>query len=107
MPAFHNANSKFRDAKQRRRPMPFGPPLMDRNPCFPWHQRIGPTPMETAMPLAPVLARPTPAPAPDLPPVESLQSTHHELLLALDQLTRLLRGIGDHGATPELRAIAH
>ena len=59
------------------------------------------------MPLAPVLARPTRAPAPDLPPVESLQSTHRELLLALDQLTRLLRDIGDQGATPELRAIAH
>jgi hemerythrin-like domain-containing protein len=59
------------------------------------------------MQLAPASSRPVRSPGPAVPPIESLQSTHHELLLALDQLTRLLRDIDEQGATPELRAIAH
>jgi hemerythrin-like domain-containing protein len=59
------------------------------------------------MQVAPVTARPARAAVPPLPPVESLESTHRELLLALDQLTRLLRDIGEQGATPDLRAVAH
>ena len=59
------------------------------------------------MQLAPATARPQRTPGPELPPVEALQETHRDLLLALDQLTRLLRDIDEQGPTPELRAIAH
>jgi hemerythrin-like domain-containing protein len=59
------------------------------------------------MPLAPVTSRAARPPVGSLPTGEALQSTHHELLLALDQLTRLLRDIAEQGATPDLRAIAH
>lgn len=59
------------------------------------------------MQLAPATARPLRAPGPELPPVEALQETHRDLLLALDQLTRLLSEIDEQGPTPELRAIAH
>jgi len=50
--------------------------------------------------------RPIRPAAPSLPPIESLQATHREMLLAVDQLTRLLREVQRDGATPELRAIA-
>jgi hemerythrin-like domain-containing protein len=60
-----------------------------------------------AMQLAPVTGRAPRAPVAPLPAAEALQSTHHDLLLALDQLTRLLREIAEQGATPELRAIAY
>jgi len=50
--------------------------------------------------------RPVRPAAPSLPPLDSLQTTHHELLLALDQLSRLLHDVQRDGATPELRAIA-
>jgi hemerythrin-like domain-containing protein len=59
------------------------------------------------MQLAPVAGRPVRPPAPTLPLPEVLSATHRDLLLALDQLTHLLRDIADQGATPELRAIAH
>lgn len=59
------------------------------------------------MQLAPASSRPVRSPVPALPAVDSLESTHRDLLLALDQLTRLLRDIDEQGATPELRAIAH
>lgn len=59
------------------------------------------------MQLAPVASRLDRPPSPAMPSREALSSTHHDLLLALDQLTRLLRDIAEQGATPELRAIAH
>ena len=59
------------------------------------------------MQLAAVTARSHRTPVPPLPALESLQSTHHDILLALDQLTRLLRDIAEQGTPPDLRAIAH
>lgn len=50
--------------------------------------------------------RPIRSAAPSLPPMEALEATHREMLLALDQLTRLLQDVQRDGATPELRAIA-
>jgi hemerythrin-like domain-containing protein len=58
------------------------------------------------MQLAPSPVRPVRPPVPALPPIESLQATHRELLLALDQLTRLLRDVDERGLAPDLRAIA-
>jgi hemerythrin-like domain-containing protein len=46
------------------------------------------------------------APAPPLPPLESLHQTHHDLLLAVDELQRLLRDIAEGGASADRRAIA-
>lgn len=55
----------------------------------------------------PRIERATRAPAPPLPPVDLLQQTHHDLLLAVDELQRLLRDIAEEGVTADRRAIAH
>lgn len=44
-------------------------------------------------------------PAPVLPPLESLHRTHQELLLAVEELQRVLRDIAEDGATADRRAI--
>ncbi len=50
--------------------------------------------------------RGTRPPAPTLPPLASLQATHRELLLALNQLQQLVKDIDRDGLTAESRAIA-
>ncbi|WP_374676413.1 hemerythrin domain-containing protein [Ideonella sp.] len=55
-----------------------------------------------------VLVPPARAPrrqVPALPPMASLQRTHHDLLLAVDELQRLLRDIDEGGASLDRRAI--
>lgn len=43
---------------------------------------------------------------PTLPPMEELEATHRELMLALEQLDQLVRGVERDGSTAPLRAIA-
>lgn len=46
------------------------------------------------------------SPAPSMPPLEELESTHRELMLALEQLSQVVRGVERDGSTVPLRAIA-
>lgn len=46
------------------------------------------------------------APVPAMPPMEELEATHRELLVALEQLAQVVRGVERDGSTAPLRAIA-
>jgi hemerythrin-like domain-containing protein len=85
--------------------------LMQRNTRHAPHSKnhLQPLPgaKERTMPTT-VLVPPTRAlrrQVPALPPMDSLQRTHHDLLLAVDELQQLLRDIEENGATPDRRAI--